>query len=266
MVDANRLAVFGFRIGWRFVGLGAFCPARLDGYAHCAHGIATPEQHPTEAPCVGCFVEATQAIGEFARVEECVIGVGCTDVVLLRKGCDSVFGDAVFVQIALNSPAAAARGAQALFDKVGRKRMIIDKACLAEACTDRADGCGVVCFLAQAIGEFAEAPWPDFEQSQGRLFGPVVGIAGDEAVDVLLVKMLAHEDAFVSQGVERYADGEFAIDGNRHPLTLAHLCPDSGDRARLRDGVILLRRMHRRLLQLGRPWRRPWCHGPSRGL
>jgi hypothetical protein len=31
-------------------------------------------------------------------------------------------------------------------------------------------------------------------------------------------------------------------------LTLAHLCPDRGDRARLRDGVILLRRMHRRLL------------------
>ena len=201
-MDANRLDVFGFGIERCFGVLGAFCPACLDGGTDCAHGIATPEQHPTEAPRVGYFVEAAQAIGEFACIEECMIGVGCSDIVLLREGRDRVFGDAVFVEVSLNGAAAAARCAQALFDEVGRKRMIIDQACLAEACTDRADGCAVVCFLAQTIGQFTEASWPYFEQAQGRLFGTVVVVARDEAINVLLVKVLAHEDAFVSQCVE----------------------------------------------------------------
>ncbi len=263
-MDANRSAVFGVGIGWCFGVLGAFCPACLDGGTDCAHGVATPEQHSTEAPRVGCFVEAAQAIGELACIQECMIGVGCADIVLLREGRDGVFGDAVFVEVSLNSTAAAARSAEALFDEIGRKGVVIDEPCLGEACTDRADGCGVVGFLAQTIGQFTEAPWPYFEQAQGRLFGTVVVVARDEAINVLLVKVLAHEDTFVSQCVERYADCEFAIDVDRHALALAYLSSDRGDRAWPWVGVILLRRMHRRLLRWGRPWQRPWCHGPSR--
>ena len=178
------------------------------------------------------------------------IGFGLHDML------DGVVGDAVALQILFDGHAAALRLAGALFGEVVRKCLIVDEPDFAEACHYLRNGVRCEAALAQAILDFTLTAWTEFEQTDCRLFGAVIGVSGNELGDLSGIKYLTHEETFVGQGVETHPQGEFAVNDEVDPASV------TGLGANRRDGAwlwITLRRCHRRRLWLP-PWARRWCH------